>query len=127
LTIIRCLLALVCNFISVPSIRTGAEPIAANNTVIRFAVVMSVFTRPGDPNFLLPQITSLAGLVAQSYKEWTLIVVGDGLLANEIASVFRALDNSHIPRRKVLFQNMDSGLREKWLYETASMVHGCDV
>eukprot|EP00953_Heterococcus_sp_UTEX-ZZ885_P005195 3277-Heterococcus_DN1.PRE.3 len=99
---------------------------AAASTSIHFAVVMSVFARPEDPRFLMPQLTSLAGLVAQTYTDWTLVLVGDGLDANEVASVFQALDNSYVPRHKVLFRNMANELREKWLYETKP-IHDCTV
>jgi hypothetical protein len=62
-----------------------------NATGIHFAGVMSVFARPDDSQFKLPQMTSLAGLAAQTYTNWTLILVGDGLITVEIAKVFQAL------------------------------------
>jgi hypothetical protein len=88
---------------------------------------MSVFARPEDPRFLMPQLTSLTGLAAQTYTEWTLVLVGDGLRASEVAYVFQALDNSYVPRHKVLFRNMASESREVWLYETDAMIHGCSL
>jgi hypothetical protein len=100
---------------------------AATPTPIHFAVVMSVFARPEDPLFLMPQLTSLTGLVAQTYTDWTLVLVGDGLRASEIASVFQALDNSFVPPHKVLFRNSAAEQREMWLYETEPMVHGCSL
>jgi hypothetical protein len=98
-----------------------------NATGIHFAVVMSVFSRPEDPHFKLPQMTSLAGLAAQTYTNWTLLLVGDGLLPVVIASVFQALDNSMIPRHKVLFQNMAAELREKNVYKDVEIQSSCTV
>jgi hypothetical protein len=99
----------------------------ATTTPMHFAVVMSVFARPEDPQFYLPQMTSLAGLAAQTYTDWTLILVGDGLLTVEIARVFRALDDSMIPRHKVLFQNLAAELREKNVYKDVEMHSNCTV
>jgi hypothetical protein len=94
---------------------------------IHFAVVMSVFSRPEDPQLKLPQMTSLAGLAAQTYTKWTLILVGDGLFANEIARVFQALDESMIPRQRVIFQNVAAELRERNVYKDVELHSNCTI
>jgi hypothetical protein len=128
------ILALLCNYTSkiaraqiLDASLTSSHELAVASTPIHFAVVMSIFARPEDPRFLMPQLTSLAGLVAQTYTEWTLVLVGDGLLATEIASVFQALDNSFVPRHKVLFRNLAAEQREMWFYETEPMIYGCSL
>jgi hypothetical protein len=84
---------------------------------VHFTVVKSVFARSEDHLFQLLQMTSLAGLAAQTYTNWTLIQLGDGLLPVGIARVFQALDASMLPRHKVLFQNMAAELREEHVYK----------
>jgi hypothetical protein len=90
---------------------------------IHFAVVMGVFERPGDHQFLLPQLTSFQSLATQTFKNWTLVLTGDGLAASGIAHVFQALDNAHIPRHKVLFRNMEADQREVNLYKRIPLTH----
>jgi hypothetical protein len=70
---------------------------------------------------------SLAGLAAQVYADWTLIAIGDGLWANEIAHFFQALDDEHIPRHKVVFRNMDLKLREVNLYNNVPFANGSSI
>jgi hypothetical protein len=94
---------------------------------IHFAVIMSAFARPGDHQFLLPKLTSLAGLAAQVYTEWTIIAIGDGLWADEIARFFQALDDAQIPRHKVVFRNMDVKHREEIFYRNVSFVMSSSV
>jgi hypothetical protein len=105
---------------------TGALSDATAND-IHFAVVTSFFARPGDHQFLLPRLTSLAGLAAQLYTNWTLIAIGDGLWADEVSYFFQALDDAHIPRHKVLFRNMDVKNREISMYKSVPITSNCSV
>eukprot|EP00953_Heterococcus_sp_UTEX-ZZ885_P001163 1135-Heterococcus_DN1.PRE.4 len=123
----------LCKFIALILMRSSIHAaeqccdVQPNTTDIHFAVVTSFFARPGDFQFLLPRLTSLAGLATQTHTEWTLIAIGDGLWADEIARLFQALGDAHIPRHKVLFRNMDVKHREINIYKSVPLAGGCSV
>lgn len=83
---------------------------------IHFAVVTSVFQRPQDAGFTIPCLTAFSSVARQTYTEWTLIVVGDGLTQQEIGLALHAAEVAGIPRSKLVFQNMDEKMREKHIY-----------
>jgi hypothetical protein len=86
--------------------------------IIAFAIVTAVFSRPSDPTFQTPCLMSFASITRQTYPHWILVLIGDGLLPQEVGRVFKAAEAAGIPRDKLIFRNMDESLREKHIYSS---------
>ena len=79
---------------------------------IHFAIISSVFRRNSDPEFLLPLNRSIASILKQNFKNWTLILIGDGLILSDYDKMNNKL-KSVIPVNKLIFQNLDIAKREE--------------
>ncbi|CAM9850778.1 unnamed protein product [Chrysoparadoxa australica] len=93
-----------------------APPVSIS-THIHFGVILAVFERSTDPYFLLPRITSLEGLSRQTFSQWSLILVGDGLTPEAKSRIFEAVEAAGVPAKKVHFGNLPDELREVNTFE----------
>ena len=83
---------------------------------IRFAVVTALLFRETDPWFLLPERTSLQSVVNQTFTNWTLVVVGDGLSEHHVVRAFGAMKRAGLPKSKIIFNNKPAYFREQNYY-----------
>lgn len=86
-----------------------------------FAIVTAVFARPWDAHFTLPASTSLASILNQTYANWHLVVVGDGLNVSQVAAFHNTLRTLSFPSSKLTFYNMDFRLRESFVYNRSDV------
>jgi hypothetical protein len=94
------------------SIYPGLDPIArALTQPICFAVVTAVVARPADGNMTIPCVMALSSVAEQSYRNWLLVVIGDGLNQMQAQRTIAMLQRL-VPPNKYMFQNMPEKLRE---------------
>ena len=90
-----------------PSVSAAPE---SNNTV-RFGIVTSIYSSGPDERFALPCLMALTSIAKQTYPDWTLVLVGDGLNESDIPLVHAAIKKSSIPVSKYVFRNMNVSKR----------------
>ena len=95
-----------------PSVSAAPE---SNNTV-RFGIATSIYSSGSDERFALPCLMALTSIAKQTYPDWTLVLVGDGLNESDIPLVHAAIKKSSIPASKYVFRNMDVSKREENVY-----------
>ena len=86
---------------------------------------MSTFARANDPEFHLLQRNSLASILNQSYKNWTLILIGDGLSQADYNKTHHMLKSS-FPMNKWLYHNQDASKREENVLKHQNL-YGCTI
>ena len=84
----------------------------ANPIGIHFGIVTSVFRRHNDPEFHLPMSHCVNSVLKQTFKNWTLIVIGDGMDESDFHKVKNKL-KAILPHNKFIFKNIDKSLREE--------------
>jgi hypothetical protein len=71
--------------------------------------------RDVDPDYLLLSNQSLASIMAQTYTNWTLIIVGDNISPENVAKVKAVIARHQIPN-EVLFHNLEES-------QTSAAIH----
>ena len=89
----------------------------AKNNSITFGIILSAFERESDPYFRLPCANSFHGIARQTYKDWYLLLNGDGISSQGVGRVFQALKAAGVPEERVLFRNMEPSRRERFVYK----------
>jgi len=93
---------------------------SSTHSLSKFIIAVGIFERQigafVDTEFNVACITMLGSVARQTYTNWTLSLVGDGLSADQIAKVFSSIKRSNIDGNKILFVNMRRNLREPLLY-----------
>jgi len=89
----------------------------AKNNSITFGVILSAFERESDPYFRLPCANSFYGIARQTYKDWYLLLNGDGISSHGVGRMFQALKAAGVPEERVLFRNMEPSRRERFVYK----------
>jgi hypothetical protein len=79
--------------------------------------LLSAFERESDPYFRLPCANSFYGIARQTYKDWYLLLNGDGISSQGVGRVFQALKAAGVPEERVLFRNMEPSRRERFVYK----------
>lgn len=87
-----------------------------------FGICMPTYQRPYDLEFLLLLKTSLPSVLAQSYTQWTLILVGDALTAEQEAILFRQLDKLKFPPAKLVYRNLPLERSEKYIFSAREVL-----
>ena len=84
---------------------------------VEFVVITSIFRREYDPQFIIPQLTSLRSIKNQEVSSWFAILVGDGVDASDQGAVSAAIKQSRLPPKKFLIVNSYQNHREMYLYD----------
>ena len=95
-----------------PSVSAAPE---SNNTV-RFSIVTSIYSSGSDERFALPCLMALTSIAKQTYPNWMLVLIGDGLKESDIPLVHVSIRRSSIPASKYVFRNMNESKREANVY-----------
>lgn len=75
-------------------------------------LVCTVWDDERDPFFRVPLLKAFDSLAKQTFRNWTLILVGDGLNPPAVGELFCSLERARIPMERVLFRNMAASSRE---------------
>ena len=79
---------------------------------INFAIIVPFARRSNDPEFLLLIHQCVYSVKRQSFQNWTLVLVGDGLIAADFEKVNKKL-KSIIPQDKLISLNMNESKKEE--------------
>ena len=82
-----------------PSVSAAPE----SNNAVRFGIATSIYSSGSDERFALPCLMALTSIAKQTYPDWTLVLVGDGLNESDIPVVHAAVKKARYPPASTLF------------------------
>eukprot|EP01041_Mallomonas_annulata_P008903 gene8903-18427_t len=95
---------------------------------IHFGIVCSFVPRIEDPYYMISRLTSIPSIKSQTFRNWTLIAIGDGLTRNSTRLLFTALALVGISPERVVFLHNNESNREINIYRNNKVPLGpCTV
>lgn len=94
-------------------------------SAIHFAIILPFYRRSIDPEFLLLFHRSIIPIKKQTFQNWTLILVGDGLDHRDYDKVNKKI-KSILPQDKVVFLNINESRKEVNVLQGQDLYH-CTV
>ena len=83
-------------------------------------IIVNTYYRSDDPHYLLPYHQSFTALSNQTYKNWILALVGDGLDNVEMKKVHHMALAADIPREKIIIAKSDPSKREQVTFKNVT-------
>eukprot|EP01041_Mallomonas_annulata_P008224 gene8224-16908_t len=81
-----------------------------------------------DPYYFISRQTSIPSIMNQTFQNWTLVAIGDGLTRNSTRLLFTAFTLLGIPPQKVVFLRNNESNREVNIYANDKLpLYGCTV